>query len=83
LALLIELLLFVTPFAGFLLWRRLNPGRPVPARVVWLLAAGILCGLGGAIWYGFSVSIAPDSVYVPAQLGPDGQVIPHRSEPRR
>ncbi len=33
--------------------------------------------------YGLSVSIAPGTVYVPAQLGPDGQVVPHRVEPRQ
>jgi len=80
---LIEFLLFLAPFAGFLLWRRLNPGQTVPAGLVWALALALLCGIGGAIWYGFSVSLEPGSVYVPAQLGPDGQVLPHRVEPRR
>ncbi len=79
----IELLLFLAPLAGFLVWRRYNPGRPVPSGLVWLLALAILGGIGGAVWYGLSVSLAPGSVYVPAQLGPDGQVVPHRAEPRR
>jgi drug/metabolite transporter (DMT)-like permease len=83
LAYIIQFLLFVAPFAGFLAWRRLNPERPVPAGLIWALAAAILCGIAGAVWYGQSVSLAPGSVYVPAQLGPDGQVMPHRVEPSR
>jgi hypothetical protein len=80
---LFELLLFLAPFIGFLVWRRYNPGRTVPAGLVWALAIAILGGIGGAVWYGFSVSLAPGGVYVPAQLGPDGQVLPHRVEPLR
>jgi hypothetical protein len=82
LAYLIELLLFLAPFAGFLAWRRANPGQSVPVWLICLLAVAVLVGAGGAIWYGLSVSLAP-GVYVPAQLGPDGQVLPHRVEPRR
>ncbi|WP_043339328.1 hypothetical protein [Belnapia moabensis] len=80
---LVELLLFLAPLGGFMLWRRLNPGQAVPTGLVWALAIAIFCGIAGAVWYGLSVSIAPGTVYVPAQLGPDGQVVPHRVEPRQ
>jgi len=69
-----ELLLFLLPFAGFALWRRLNPAVEPDGRfvVAALLGAGLL--LAGAVWYGKSVSMQPHANYVPAQLGADGQV---------
>ena len=79
---LVEFLLFLAPFAGFALWRKLNPGREVPATVVGLLLLGILCGIAAAFWYGHSVSLRPGTVYVPATLGPNGQVVPGRAVPK-
>lgn len=80
---LVEFLLFLAPFAGFALWRRLNPGREVPGMMVWLLLIGIASGIAAAYWYGRSVSLPPGTVYVPATLGPDGRIIPGRAEPAR
>ena len=36
-AYLLEFLLFLSPFALFALWQRLNPGREVAGIVVWLM----------------------------------------------
>ena len=80
---LVETLLFLAPFAGFALWRLLNPGHALSAAVIWLSLAGVGCGIGGAIWYGQYVSLRPGSVYVPARLGSDGTVVPGHAEPRR
>ena len=52
-------------------------------RVMLAGAAGVLLMLIFAIWYGLSVSMAPHDVYVPAQLGPDGRVIPGRVDQAR
>lgn len=77
----IEFLLFLLPFGLYALWRRLNPGVEPPPRFVLLALTGIALGLAGAVWYGLSVSMEPGSVYIPAELGPDGQIRPGRAEP--
>ncbi len=77
-----EILLFLAPFAAYALWRRLNPGvEPSPAEVC-LALAGVGLAMAGAVWYGLSVSMAPDMVYVPARIE-DGRVVPGHAEPRR
>ncbi|TDG05134.1 hypothetical protein E2C05_31955 [Paracraurococcus ruber] len=80
---LIEILLFLLPFAGYALWRRLNPGIEPGSRAMLAAGAGVLLMLLFAIWYGLSVSMAPHAPYVPAQLGPDGRVIHRPAEPAR
>ena len=79
----VEFLLFLLPFAAYALWRRLNPGLEPGSRAILAAVAGVVLMLVFAIWYGLSVSMAPHEVYVPAQLGPDGRVIPGRQEPGR
>lgn len=82
-AYLLEFLLFLSPFAVFALWQRLNPGREVAGAVVWLLLAGVGCGIAGAVWYARSVRIEPGATYVPAHVGPDGRVVPgHSVQPK-
>lgn len=78
---LIELLLFLSPFAAYGLWRRMNPSAE-PSTVLLVLAAlGIVLMLAGAVWFGLSRSMAPDAAYVPAHL--EGrQVAPAHVEPR-
>ena len=80
---LIELLLFLAPFAAFALWRRLNPRAEPSPRLVWLALAGVGLAMAGAVWYGLSVSMGPGTVYVPARME-DGRIIPgHAEELRR
>jgi len=79
---LIDLLLFLAPFAAYALWRRFNPGREPPSRVVWLALAGVGLGLIGAIWYGLSVSMRPGTVYVPARLV-NGEIVQGGAEPQQ
>ena len=45
--------------------------------------AGVLLMFLFAVWFGLSVSMRPHEVYVPAQLGPDGRVVPGHHEPAR
>ncbi len=80
---LVQFLLFLAPFAIFALWRQMNPDREPPAKVIWLLLAGLGLGIAGTVWYGQRVSVDADMVYVPATLGPDGQIIPGRAERRQ
>ena len=80
---LVEFLLFLSPFALFALWQKLNPGREVAGVVVWLLLAGVGCGMAGAVWYARSVQLEAGAVYVPAHVGPDGRVVPGRGVPPR
>jgi Family of unknown function (DUF6111) len=80
-AYLVEILLFLAPFAAFALWRRLNPGAEPSPGVVWLALAGLGLALAGAVWYGLEVSMGPGTVYVPARVE-DGRLIPGHTEPR-
>jgi hypothetical protein len=81
-AYLIELLLFLTPFAAFGLWRRANPSAEPGAILLALAALGVALMLAGAVWYGLSRSMAPGSAYVPAQLE-GARIEPGHAEPRR
>ena len=78
---LIELFLFLAPFAAYALWRRLNPSLEPSPMAVWLALAGVGFAMAAAVWYGLSVSMEPGSVYVPAHME-DGRIVPGRAEPR-
>ena len=80
---LIEFLLFLLPFAVYALWRWLNPGIEPSPRIMLLGVIGVLLMFLFAVWYGLSVSMEPHEVYVPAQLGPDGRVVPGHPGPQR
>ena len=79
---LIEALLFLAPFAAFLVWRRLNPGREPGALLLVLAACGAALMMGGALWYGLSRASAPGARYVPAKIE-GGDITPGHMEPRR
>ena len=78
---LIEIILFLLPFGAYALWRRFNPG--IEPNRQWVISGvvGIVVMLVFAIWFGLSVSMRPHAVYVPAELGPDGRVLPGRVAP--
>ncbi len=80
---LLEFVLFLLPFAAYAVWRRFNPQVEPEPRLVLLAMLGIGLGLVAAVWYGLSVSMEPGTVYVPAEMGEDGQIRPGRAEPRR
>ncbi|MEN9498846.1 MAG: hypothetical protein RIS83_665 [Pseudomonadota bacterium] len=74
-----EALLFLAPFAAFLLWRRLNPGREPSGVLLWLAACGAVLMVAGALWYGLSRASAPGAHYLPARI--DGtEITPGRME---
>ena len=75
-----EILLFLTPFALFMLWRVLAPSGGLSVRVV-ALAAGALAVLFLAlIWYRGVGSMSPHASYVPPTYK-DGRIIPGHAAP--
>ena len=79
---LLELLLFLLPFAAYGLWRRMNPDAEPSTILLALASLGIALMLGGAFWYGLSRSLPRDAAYVPAHLEGE-RVEPGHAEPRR
>lgn len=81
---LIEILLFLAPFAAFWLWRRHYPAAE-PSTVVLVAAAlAVAMGIGGAVWYGLSRSVDRDMTYVAPHWGGENEEIePGRAEPGR
>jgi hypothetical protein len=75
-----EALLFLSPFALYALWLRLNPGRAVGAHVIALALVGLVISIGGAVWYGLSRGMDPHSLYVPPRATADG-IEPGRAVP--
>ena len=79
---LVELLLFLAPFAAYGLWRKLNPDAEPSTILLVLAGIGVVLTLAGAVWFGLSRSMPPDTSYVPAHLECD-RVAPGHAEPRR
>ena len=77
---LIEIILFLTPFVGFAVWRLIVPSDRPP---VWLVASAagfVMLMLASLLW--LHAMDASDRVksYVPAQLR-DGQIVPGHAGP--
>jgi hypothetical protein len=80
----IAVLLTLLPFALYLAWRRYGTATGEPSSgVIIALLIGVGLMLGGAAWWGLSRSAERGMVYVPAQIGPDGEILPGRMEPGR
>jgi hypothetical protein len=79
---LVEILLFLVPFALYLAWRRLDPGfTTADPGLLRLAALGVALALAGAIAYGLLGRREPGAVYVPATLGRDGALHPGHMDP--
>jgi cytochrome c-type biogenesis protein CcmH/NrfF len=81
-AYLVEILLFLLPFAAYGLWRRMNPNTQPSTILLVLAGLGVVLMLAGAFWYGASRSMRPGTTYVPAHLEGD-RIEPGHAEPRR
>jgi hypothetical protein len=79
---LVELLLFLTPFAAYGVWRKAHPGTEPSTILLALAGVGVVLMLAGGLWYGTSRSLRPGETYVPAQLEGE-RVEPGHAEPRR
>jgi hypothetical protein len=77
---LVEMALFVAPFAVFAVWRLVAVDGP-STRVL-LTAACVLAALAGAlIWLSQDEALPPGSTYVPARLQ-DGKVVAGHAAPQ-
>lgn len=79
---LIEILLFLAPFAAYGLWRRANPSTEPSTIMLVLGGLGAVLMIGGAIWYGLSRGLEHSRDYVPAQLD-RSDIPPSEAERRR
>ena len=73
---LLEIALFLAPFAAYLFWRRTLARGRQPSRLQLLsILAGLAAIGGGLAWFGTHGGGAPGARYVPAQFR-NGQVVP-------
>lgn len=79
---LVELLLFLSPFAAYGLWRKMNPHHEPSAVLLALAGIGVVLMLAGAFWFGVSRSMPPGVTYVPAHLE-GSRVEPGHAEPQQ
>jgi len=79
---LIELLLFLLPFAAYGVWRRANPSAEPSTILLVLAAVGVVLMVASGFWYGLSRSMRPDVAYVPAHME-GGEIAPGHAEPRQ
>ena len=76
-----ELLLFLTPFALFIVWR-LTASVGGPPRALLVAAAGGLALLAVLLaWYSQHNALPPSATYVPAEVQ-DGRIIPGHAAPQ-
>lgn len=76
-----EILLFLTPFALFILWRALAPYRGLRPRFVAFAAAALAVLFVILLWYRDVGSMSPHATYVPPTYK-NGQIIPgHAASP--
>jgi hypothetical protein len=70
---LLEVALFLAPFAAYLLWLRL--GRRHSPTLLWGTLGLMLALLVAAAWLELSGAVPPDMTYVPPHME-DGRIVP-------
>jgi len=78
---LIEILLFLSPFAAFAVLRLVLPERGLPAWVLPAFGAAVVAIVAMLLVYWSSESGDGNQTYVPARIE-DGRVIPGHAAPR-
>lgn len=72
---LIEIVLFLVPFAAFFIWRRYFRAAALPFRLLLILAGLVLTMLAGLVWTRQQAAGDAGERYKPATLQ-DGRIIP-------
>ena len=86
---LVEILLFLLPFAAYALWRQMNPTAEPSAALLAAAACGVALMLATAIWYGLSRGEDRRMDYVAPRWDGTVEAIepghpePRHAEPRR
>ena len=81
---LIEILLFLLPFAAYALWRRMNPSAEPSTMLLLAASLGVGLMIAAAIWYGLSRGVDRRFDYVaPRWDGTEDGIQPGHAEPRR
>lgn len=75
-----EILLFLTPFALFILWRVLVPFGGLSVRFIAVVAGTLAVLFLALIWYRGVGSMAPHANYVPPTYK-DGRIVPGHAAP--
>jgi hypothetical protein len=75
-----EILLFLTPFALFVLWRVLAPVHGLSLRIVALAAGALAVLFVTLLWYRGVGSMSPHASYVPPTYK-NGRIIPGHAAP--
>lgn len=70
---LIEMLLFLLPFAGYGVW--LWAGRRYTQELLWGTTGAMLVMVLSAAWLELTQAVPPDMAYVPPHMQ-DGQIVP-------
>ena len=78
---LVEILLFLLPFAVFAAWRVLAPAGGASPRVVAVAVCAVLVLIAFLIWFSRYDTISRGDTYVPAQLE-RGRIIPGHGAPQ-
>lgn len=71
---LVELALFLTPFAVFIIWRMAGTEKGPSARVIFGFACALLLLTGALIWLSEDRALPPGANYSPARME-DGRII--------
>jgi hypothetical protein len=77
----IEIVLFLTPLLGFVVWRVLFPSPLPPAWLIYALGGFVALMLVGLIWLRHLNASDADKAYVPAALQGDRVIPAHPAAP--
>jgi hypothetical protein len=78
---LLEVVLFLSPFLAFALWRLAAPATPPSPRLVAATASALLVIAIALYWFSREDVLPPDAAYAPAELR-DGRLVPSHPVPR-
>ncbi|MGE0416692.1 MAG: DUF6111 family protein [Acetobacteraceae bacterium] len=76
----IEILLFLAPFAVFAFWRVLMPGTAISTKHIAVLGAALALCFGLLVWLRQHDAEPANATYVPAELH-GREIVPPRAEP--